>query len=63
MMDVPGAVNRCREIATDDKDIIVDVLMIAAKKLEPWPPNPDENPFNCYQRFVNKNYIFFFFYK
>lgn len=33
MMDVPGAVNRCREIVSDDKDIIVDIIMITAKTL------------------------------
>jgi len=25
--------------------------MIASKKMEPWPPNPDMKPFDSYGRF------------
>lgn len=31
--------------------------MIAAKKMEPWPPKPDMKPFDVYGRFVNHNFF------
>lgn len=32
MMDIAGAVNRCREIVDDDSKIIIDTLMIVAEE-------------------------------
>jgi len=34
MLDVPGAINRCREIVGDrDEDIIIDIVMIASSSI------------------------------
>lgn len=44
-----SAVHRCREIANDDSEITLDILMADSKNQKPWNENKD-NAMNNYLR-------------
>ena len=48
-LDLPGAIQRCKEVVKDDKDIIVDVVLCSAR--------PNITDFDYNSTTVTKNFI------
>jgi len=62
LVDISGAITRCREIVDDDADITLDVVFVQFAKLDFWSTNKKQKPYDVAQRSVktfipSSNYI------
>jgi hypothetical protein len=53
LVDISGAIDRCREIVDDDSNITLDIVFVQFAQLDFWSTNKKQKPYDVAQRSNN----------